>query len=206
VSRHWSAIDARSQLLRWWRQNADPALQRSIVALADDDAHVPLVLIDERLPQRREISCRCVFGLTFFGGNCIRTPMSRSLRLFLAVTHGAVFPAAHRRSNPFGVTVGYATPSTATAMVFDVLNRTAAIFWYSGSAKKSRIACLSGNLNRTIRCGPSHFAHWGERFRSVITGCLNELDQWRLGSLDGNRRATFAAKATLHGTPALGFH
>jgi hypothetical protein len=44
----------------------DAPLQRPIVALADEDIHVPRVLVDQRLPQRREIPRRRVLRFPFF--------------------------------------------------------------------------------------------------------------------------------------------
>jgi hypothetical protein len=41
----------------------NPALERAVVALAHDDVHVSLVLIDERFPQRCQISRRRFLGL-----------------------------------------------------------------------------------------------------------------------------------------------
>jgi hypothetical protein len=43
-------------LLQSWRQMLDAAFERAEVALADDHVHMPLIVVDERLSQRRKVS------------------------------------------------------------------------------------------------------------------------------------------------------
>jgi hypothetical protein len=45
-------------LLQSGRQMLDAALERAVVALADDHVHMPVIIVDERLPQRRKVSGR----------------------------------------------------------------------------------------------------------------------------------------------------
>src|SRR5262245_9913354 len=53
-----SPIRESSMLLQSGRQMLDAAFERAVVALADDHVHMPLIVVDERLPQRRKVSGR----------------------------------------------------------------------------------------------------------------------------------------------------
>src|SRR5262245_966827 len=46
----------RDPLLQSGRQMLDAAFERKVVALAHDHVHMPLIVVDERLPQRRKVS------------------------------------------------------------------------------------------------------------------------------------------------------
>ena len=63
----------------------DAALELAVVFLADNHVHVSAMLINDRLPQRREIRGRQAVSLSRFDGQ----------------KHYCLAP--HRRSNPFGI-------------------------------------------------------------------------------------------------------
>jgi len=53
-----SPIRESSMLLQSGRQMLDAAFECTVVALANDHAHMPLIVVDERLAQRRKVSSR----------------------------------------------------------------------------------------------------------------------------------------------------
>ena len=47
-----------AMLLQSGRQMLDAAFECTVVALANDHAHMPLIVVDERLPQGRKVSAQ----------------------------------------------------------------------------------------------------------------------------------------------------
>ena len=81
----------------------DAPFERAVVRLADDNVYVPLVVVDERLPQRGEISGQRVFcSPSLSGKSTIAWPGLSAPPLPWTHTR-AVLPAPHRRSNPLGI-------------------------------------------------------------------------------------------------------
>ena len=88
----------------------DTALELAIVALANDDVHVPVVVVDQRLAQRCEISGRRILILPSRNGKSTIACPGLSAPPLPCTHTRAVLPAPQRRSNPFGIAYSLTHP------------------------------------------------------------------------------------------------